>query len=86
MVTSNELAVLAGTAFSLYRCGRYMAYYIAFVSKIVSSPDKDSFSKAIAATIDIIEMIGIITYTIVVIALARALSQALPFSGNTYQT
>ena len=76
MVTSNELAVLAGTAFSLYRCGRYMAYYIACLSKWISASEKVSFSNTIAATIDIIEMIGIITYTIVVIALARALSQA----------
>ncbi len=60
--------------------------YDALLSNSISSPEKTSFSKAIAATIDIIEMIGIITYTIVVIALASALSQALPFSGNTNQT
>ena len=86
MVTSNESAVPARTAFSFYVDVVGIGFYIAFVSKIISASEKTSFSKAMAATIDIIEMIGIITYTIVVIALARALSQALPFSGNTYQT
>lgn len=58
MVTSNELVVLAGTAFSFYVDVVGIWLYNALLSKITSSPEKTNFSRAIAAMMETIVMIG----------------------------